>query len=335
MEQRFLRILQFTGCLAAGILLLFIAFRGMDLEQLADQFRQADYRWVWLSLVFGVCSHIFRACRWRLMCGPLGHKPTVFRTLCAVMTGYLTNFAFPRAGEVARCAVLTRTDRLPFEKLLGTVVAERAVDLLCVLLMLAALLVFRFGFFGDFIQRELFAPTAQYLSAHATVLRWTAVGLVLLTAAVVLLLRKGRHHFADRVRHILQGLWEGLVSIFHMERRGAFVAFTILLWIAYFLQTYVVFFAVPATAGLSPVDGIFILVMCSLGFVVPVQGGIGAYHWIVSLSLMLYGIARADGLVYATIAHTSGSLLTIVMGFAALVCLGFIRKNKPEQASLS
>ena len=335
MKQRFLRILQFTGCLAAGLLLLFIAFRGMNLEQMADQFRQADYRWVWLSLVFGVCSHIFRACRWRLMCGPLGHKPTVFRTLCAVMTGYLTDFAFPRAGEVARCAVLTRTDRLPFEKLLGTVVAERAVDLLCVLLMLAALMVFRFGFFGDFLQRELFSPAAQYLVAHATVLRWTAIGLVLLMAAIILLLRRGRHRFAERVRHILQGLWEGLVSIFHMEHRGAFVAFTILLWGAYFLQTYVVFFAIPATSGLAPIDGIFILVMCSLGFVVPVQGGIGAYHWIVSLSLMLYGISRADGLVYATIAHTSGSLLTIGMGFAALICLGFIHKNNPEQPTLS
>ena len=335
MKQRFFRILQFTGCLAAGILLLFIAFRGLDLKQLADQFRQADYRWVWLSLVFGVCSHIFRACRWRLMCGPLGHKPTVFRTLCAVMTGYLTNFAFPRAGEVARCAVLTRTDRLPFEKLLGTVVTERAVDLLCVLLMLAALLVFRFGFFGDFLHRELFVPAAQYFTGHATALWWAAAVLALLAAAAVLLLRKSRRRFAGRIRQILQGLWEGLISIFRMEHRGAFVAFTVLLWGAYFLQTYVIFFAIPATSGLTPVDGIFILVMCSLGFVVPVQGGIGAYHWIVSLSLMLYGIARADGLVYATIAHTSGSLLTIGMGFAALVCLGFIRKANPEQPSLS
>lgn len=334
MKQFLTRSIQFILCLLAGLLLLWLAFRGMDFAQIADKFRHADYRWVWFSLLFGVCSHVARSCRWRLMCTPFGRTPSFFHTLCAVMTGYIINFVFPRAGEVARCVALRKTDGLPFEKLIGTVVAERAVDLLCVLLMLGVLLACRFDFFGTFLADNLMTPLQARMGGHAGLILTTAVIVcVLLLILAFRHLRKSGNNSQRRIAKLWNGLLEGLFSVFRMPQRGQFLLFTILLWTAYFLQTYVVFFAVPATQALHPVDAIFVLAMCSLGFALPVQGGIGAYHWVVSLSLMLYGIAREDGLIYATIAHTSGSLLTIFMGFLALIAVGVIRRksSNPQQ----
>ena len=329
MKQFLTRSLQFVLCLLAGVLLLWLAFRGMDFAQIADKFRHADYQWVWFSLLFGLGSHLARAARWRLMCTPFGRTPSFFHTLCAVMTGYIINYVFPRAGEVARCVALRKTDGLPIEKLVGSVVAERAVDLLCVLLMLGVLLACRFDFFGTFLADNLWTPFQQRMGGHAiTALVAAGVVCILLLAIAFRRLHQTR---PDGSRHRIVCLWngllEGLFSVFRMPQRSRFLLFTLLLWAAYFLQTYIVFFAVPATQVLQPVDAIFVLAMCSLGFAMPVQGGIGAYHWVVSLSLMLYGIAREDGLIYATIAHTSGSLLTIFMGFLALIAVGIIRRR--------
>ena len=130
-----------------------------------------------------------------------------------------------------------------------------------------------------------------------------------------------------RLRELLRGVGEGLASVVTMRRRGLFLLFTLLVWGCYLVQMRLSFFALQATSSLTWIDGVFLLVMCSLAVIVPVQGGIGAYHWVITQSLLLYGISNEDGFVFATVSHSAASLLIIGLGFVALLCVALIRNR--------
>jgi uncharacterized membrane protein YbhN (UPF0104 family) len=269
--------------LALGLGLLFLAFRGQDTTQLVKEFAQARYHWILLSIGLGVLSHISRAMRWRMLIRPMGYQVRLDHSLYAVMVGYMVNLAVPRMGEFSRCVVLSRAGEAPANKLFGTVIAERAIDLLALITLFLLTLAFEFeviwGFISQQMQRLVGRKTETVSDAADT---WPlflalAFGALLLLGLIFAWIRRNQKLRA-RLRAFWQELREGLTTIGKLENYALFCLHTAFIWLMYYLMGYVAFFALPATAGLDYSVALSTFCLGGLGFAAPVQGGIGAFH---------------------------------------------------------
>lgn len=330
--KKILDVLKFLLFLTLTIVLLYFAFKGMDFKQLWESLKNANYFWVLLSLVFAFIAYLSRAIRWKLLIEPLGYEITSKKTFYALMIGYTANFAFPRIGEITRCATLTKTDKIPMEKLIGTVILERICDLIVLVLLIVFLFIFRINFFGKFLNEHLFIPIKHKFSL---IFNFSTIQLLMMffiffgLLGIIFILRKKikNNMIFLKVFGFFKGILTGFKTILQMKKLGGFLFHTLLIWVMYLLMTYTVFFALDSTSHLTFVDGIFILVAGGIGMSVPTQGGFGSYHISVSLGLTLYGIT--DGLVYATLAHSSQSVFAILLGTFSMISIFFInKKNK-------
>ncbi len=333
MNKKIRNITRFSLFLAAGILLLYFAFRGIDFSEMAIHFREARYGWIGLSLIFAVISHISRSRRWILLIHPLNYKPTLWNTVNAVLFGYLANYALPRAGEITRCISLGKKEKIPVDSLVGTVIIERAIDLLSMFTILFILLIARFEQFGSFFSNYIFQPLREKINAlfGQTMLFWIIViAVISLLLLFLYIFRKKIFALQPVIKiiQILKGVAGGLKTVLHMKRKWEFLFHTVFIWFNYAMMTWVIVFSLPDITGhLTLIDGVFLLVIGSMGMAVPVQSGIGAFHWIVSRGLhFVYGLELTEGLVFATLQHESQTLLILVLGSVAMILL--FSKNK-------
>lgn len=316
----------------AAVALLFLAFKDLNFDELVAGFKSANYLWVALASIAAIAAHIVRAQRWRLLMEPLGYKPSLANTVGALMIGYMANLVFPRIGEVTRCGSLRKTDKIPFDSLIGTVIVERAFDMIVMLILTLLVFVIRIEFFGNFIWNNALVPIGQKF--YHLILNSPLIIIAALAAlvALIVLIRKNvfGHKFHSKVSSFFWGLVDGVKSVFTMKRRGAFFAYTLLLWLCYWVMTWILVFSIEATSNLGPIDGLFLLVVGSFGMAAPVQGGFGAYHIITAMALGIYGIAREDGIIYAIISHESQTLLFILLGIAFMVYFFFKLRSRKE-----
>lgn len=333
--RRFLRnSLQFLLFLAIALLLLWVAFRDMPAESLLEGFRASNGLLISLAICVAFFSYLFRAFRWQLLIRPLGHTPKVSHLFYSVMVGYLANFLFPRLGEVARCGVLSRKSAIPVDKLIGTVIVERVVDMASLLLITLIYATVRFEFLLGFFEKtgDYFdMPGNNFLVALLFGVLLMALGGWVMYRLLKKYFPKGT--FRDRISKWMQGVTLGLRSLMDLRQRGAFLLFTLLIWMAYFGMTYLLFLAIPATSHLTLADTIFILVIGSFAFVIPAQGGIGSFHLMISLGLTILGVSRADGLVYATLSHSVQSLFAVLLGALSFALLFSGLRSQPSLQS--
>lgn len=326
MSKKFLQILKYLILLLLAGVLLFFAFRGQDIAKMWEGIKNANFIWIGLALLVSFVSHWSRGVRWILLIKPLGYEPSKANAVAAVFIGYLANLAFPRMGEVTRCASLRKTDKIPVESLLGTVVAERALDLFCLGIVLFLTIIFQAELIFDFLNQYLFNPITQKVVGNSGILLFTLAIGVALVVTLYYIFKKYQemilaNKLAGKITNLFNGIKNGVLSIFKLEKPGLFIFHTILIWGGYFLSTWLFFYSIEATSHLGPSIALFALVLSSLGMAAPVQGGIGAVHYMVSQGLLLFGIGINDGLVYATILHSSQTLLVLVMGAIALLYL--------------
>jgi len=331
LRKKLLNSIKYIVFLLLGIALLFLAFKGVDLESLWVDLKQADYRWVGLALILSFLSHLGRAVRWKILIETLGYKPKTSNTFYAVMIGYFANLAAPRLGEITRCGSLHKTDKIPFDSLIGTVIVERAIDMLMLIIIMIIVFFAKINFFGSFLTEHVFTPLgnkfSELFTSTGSVLLYLFIGVAII-GLIWFFLKKFSHlDTIQKIRKILSGVLDGLKSVYKMQHFTSFIFYTIFIWFMYFLLTWVMFFSIPETAHLKPIDGLFMLAIGSLGMVAPVQGGMGAFHWIVSLGLTIYGIPREKGLVYATISHESQTLFIIILGAISLLIIMLKQKN--------
>lgn len=335
-QQKLVSTLKYILLLGVGVLLLWFAFKGQDPNKLIEDLRQANYFWVVIALVVMFASHWLRALRWNMMIEPLGHRPKTINTFSAVIIGYMANMAFPRMGEVSRCGVLVKTDKIPLNSLIGTVLVERLIDLISLALILVLSILLQFNLIIGFLNTYLFNPLIEKLTANSIVL--TAVVIIGALGCLIgwWLFKRNKEKIyqsaiAVKVINLATGIKEGFVSVQRIEKLWLFILYSILIWAFYFLNTYLIFSAMAPTAHLGLTAALVILTVGSFGMTAPVQGGIGAFHWMVSEGLTLYAISKADGLSFATISHSSQTLAILVVGALCLLFVaGFNRKN--EQA---
>lgn len=321
------RIIKFLAFFAIGAFIFWLIYKDQDIGHIKSVLRNdVNYFWVVVSLFIGLLSHFSRTVRWRLMIEPISHKPRFINTFLAVMVGYLMNLVFPRMGEISRCGVLSRYEKVSFTKLLGTVVAERAVDMVSLLVLLVIVIFSQFGqmlrFLGD--NPEIEAKVLALITSPVLI-----IGLMALLI-LAFVFRKTLQHtlFYKKVFAILMNLKEGFVSVRSVNKKGWFIFHSVAIWLLYYLMLYVVFFAFDFTSQLGPIAGLTTFVLASFGMVAPVQGGIGAWHFMAIEALALYGITKTDGVIFAFAAHGSMTAMIIVIGIISVLILPFINRRK-------
>lgn len=326
MRRSFFKVFNFFIFLAIGLTLLYFAFKGIDFDSLVKDLKNANYAWVALSLVFAFVAYLSRAYRWKLLIEPLNYNPSFKNVYHAVMVGYIANLAFPRIGEITRCGSLTKTDKIPIDSLIGTVIIERAIDMVVLLVLLFIIFIAKLESFGNFIKTNVFIPVYQkFINAVDFPFYYWIIPVFIIVAIIIIYSyfkkRLKRVKVIHKFRKLLRGVFAGVKTVTKMRNRWAFLLHTVIIWVMYFLMTYVVVFAIPETKELTPIDGLFLLVIGGLGMAAPVQGGIGAFHWIIASGLTLYDIPKTEGLVFATIQHESQVFLVLVLGAFSILML--------------
>ena len=327
MKKNFRNILKYTLSLVLAAVLLWFCFREVNWQEFLESLKGCRWEWVMLSILAGVLSNWFRAERWREILLPLDAGTSRRSVFNSVNIAYLANFIFPRIGEFVRCGVVSRDsavqgDRkdgqgLGYDKVLGTVVTERSIDLLMMFGILVGFLCLKWNEFGAFFIDNIWLPASGRLNLN---LWWIAVILLAavgLCVAFVVFFRD-RNVLASKLWSILKGVGEGLVSCFRMKNAWKFILHSVLMWLMYFLMSYTSMRAVPLLDSLGLADAMFLMLVGSLGWLVPVPGGFGAFHYIVALALStVYSLPFELGIIFATISHESQSIMMALTGLVS------------------
>ena len=340
MKKVLKQALKFLVFLSIGVLLLWLAFRNVKLDALGAGLREANYFFVFLSVTIDALAFLSRARRWELMINPLGYKPTFWHTFHSMMTGYLANLALPRIGEITRCVVLGKKEEIPFDKLIGTVVVERAIDFVALIFLLIAMIFTSGAKINQFLNETILVPLREKVFTPFG-LTWLIWVVLLLFAGITLFLiikyRKNLRKilFFSKIFDLSKGIIVGLKSITGLERKWEFIFHTLFIWICYVLMTWVVVFAIDSTSHLDLGNAIFLLVIGGFAMVAPVPNGIGAFHYIISRGLIIVlGVNLEDGALYAILTHESQLILIIIIGsISAFMMLEKRKKHELKDPS--
>ncbi|MBK6265608.1 flippase-like domain-containing protein [Marivirga sp. S37H4] len=331
--------LKYSISLAVAILVFWYLYKDVNLVDMLARFKKADLSWVYLSILLALLSHLVRAYRWNMLLEPMGYKLKTFRTFLAVMVGYLANFVVPRMGEISRCGILQKTDGVPISKGIGSVVTERVVDVLCLFSIIVITLFLEFDRLSQFFAGLVAQKTEGINNDYVQIAGILAV-LLLVTLFLIFFLKRNHERFQKNLLYnkavvFLRQMVEGILSIRHLKKPTYFWISTLVMWILYYLMTYVVIFSLEETSGLSIIAGFTMLVLGGVGMAAPVQGGIGAFHYLMSAGLLLYGVPENDGVFFALLIHTMNSLAIILVGVISFFISMIIpkRKAKPDYAN--
>ena len=321
--------LKYILFLGLGGALLWFSFRNQNLLLLGESLKSENYYWVALSVLVSIVAHWLRALRWKMLFEPIGYQPKTTHTFYAVMIGYLANLAFPRMGEVSRCAVLNKTDNMPIATLIGTVVVERIIDVIFLLgLGLLAILIL-YKEINVFVYNNFIAPLITILnSAVGLIIPAIVISLVLVVLFFLIRKKINAWHITQKIKAFTLSLKKGFLSVLQLKNRLRFFGLSVGIWTCYLLATYLCFFAIPATSQLNLAIGLFVMVAGGIGMSAPVQGGIGAFEAAVSISLLVFGIQENDGLSYAAISHGSQILSILVVGSISLFFVFLIKRKQ-------
>lgn len=335
MRKGVIQTLKFLAFFAVGILLLWFAFRNVNFTKLGAELKEANYYWLLLSIIFGIFAFVSRARRWVLLVNPLGFNPSTRNAFYALLTGYLANLALPRIGEITRCVALGKKEKIPVDQLIGTVVVERTIDFLSLLLIMIILIFTSGDQIGLFLKESILIPIQQKIvSVFGNIwIIWVilfALGIISLFLAIRYKKSLRKIHFFSKMFDLGRGIINGLKTITNLKRKWEFIFHTIFIWINYALMTWVVVFALKSTSHLTFGDGIFLLVIGGLAMSAPVQSGLGAFHFIISQGLLIvFGIPKEDGLAYALLAHESQLIFVAIIGTISFFII--FRKDRKEE----
>jgi glycosyltransferase 2 family protein len=337
LKPKLFSVIKYLIFLSIGIILFWLAIKGLDLKLIFREIKNANYFWILLSFVPAIISFFSRGIRWNILIESLGYKTNTYTTTYAVIIGYFANYAVPRIGEITRCGIISKKNNIPLNALIGTVIVERVFDMICLLILTVLVVIFQIGFLGSFMNNKIFLPLLSKFSAYSNLLIIiTIIFVVFLTLVVVFFKRYSqklmKYKIYVKMYNLFKGFWDGIKSIKKIKHKKAFFFQTFLLWMMYLLMVYIAFFAIDGTSNLTIISALTLLVITTFGFVAPVPGGIGAYHWIMITTLIeLYGVASEQAASFAVIAHASQMLLVIVVG---LICFGFLffLKKKKQHA---
>lgn len=317
-----------------GGVILYWMYRDFDFKRIESvMLYDMDWTWMLISLPFGITAQLFRGIRWRQTLEPVGERPRLSTCVNSIFLSYAASLVIPRIGEFTRCGVLSRCDGVSFPKALGTVVTERAIDTLLVMLITGLTLLAQMRIFGSFFQSTGTSLDSILRNFSATGYIVTAVCAVAILVLLHFLLK--RLAIYNKVKATLSGIWQGMISLRSVKNIPLFIILTLGIWGSYFLHYYLTFFCFEFTSGLGLMCGLATFVVGSIAVIVPTPNGAGPWHFAVKTMLLIYGATAMSGrritadeaLSFVLIVHTIQTMLVVLLGVAAWIMIGLKEKR--------
>ncbi|MDR2385118.1 MAG: flippase-like domain-containing protein [Tannerella sp.] len=328
LKQIFGNTLKISLPLLLGIALLWYLYHKSNIGEIVTIIKtRVDYKILFSSLIFGLGANIIRAFRWAMLIDSLGKPVGKMNVIYAILGNYAINVAVPfRAGDIWRCGVTNRYEKVPFAKLLGTLFVDRFSDTLMVAILTLSLFLFNISFFNQFFSENPPLVVNTLYNIFSSV--WTGVGLLAVIVLIRILFTKFKHLIViQKAKVLIFNVWEGIRSILKIKRRSLFLLQTLLIWSGYFLYFYISFYAFGFTKDLGIRIGLIAFVMSSLGVAVPVQGGIGVWHFMVISTLVTFGVNKTDAGAFAFVVFAVQSMWVILTGLFGIIALPLINKK--------
>lgn len=319
-------IIQFVVLLGIGILLIWLSLKQVapEKDKIIEAFRNADYTWIALSMLISFMSHFLRALRWNYLLEPLGYKTNLLNATCHVLIGYFANYGIPRMGEVSRCTLAAKYDKVPFEVGFGTVITERIIDFILFLIIFVLTLLLQFNELIGLANTYIFDKLSAKFSgiAASPVKLGILIGVVALLAAAFFLLRKKFSSLLKgKLGNMIKGMGEGIGSVRKMKRPLGFVVLSLLIWACYFYSLYVCFFALSGTSHLGQKECLTLLLFGTFGVIFS-PGGLGAYPAIVGgILLITFHVDTASSFALPWLSWTGQFALIVVLGLISFIVL--------------
>jgi glycosyltransferase 2 family protein len=325
------KVIQYTVIFAIGFAFIYFVFNRMDWNEMVSTLKKANYNWIAVGLGISIVSHWMRAYRATLLYSAMNYKVSTMNSLYAVFIGYFVNYIIPRGGEVSRCASLYKTDDVPVEKGLGTVVVERVFDMLITVLILGLVVILQFDVIYNYIQSNLGSGP----QGSGNGLKYALAGSLVVFLALIVVFRKklaGLSIYKKLVK-LLEGFLQGFTSVREVRSPVLFILLSAGIWACYILMMYVCLFSLDATDHLNFVQCLTVFALGTIGVVIPAPGaGAGTYHYAIMQGLLLYNVTESDGTAYAVLVHGSQMVMFLVLGgISSLIVLFKSRRNKASQ----
>ena len=329
-------ILTIVISLAFAGFFLWLALRGFDFDVVQKSLAKANYMWVLFAAVFGVLAYWFRAVRWNLLLEPMGHSISTSNAFWTISFGYLMNLTIPRSGEVARATALYGVEKVPVDKSFGTIILERVVDLVCMMGFLGLTLIFKYDAILSFYKNSDIKVNPNKILL--------VISILVLGAILFFVFKKklSKVPILGKIIDFIDGILQGLTSIFKLKQKLKFIFYTLGIWICYYMAAYLVCFALPETSDFTIADGFFIIVVGTLGMIVPASGGIGAFNLAMKYGFMALFISMGKsaefggemGLTYSFISLPLQIVIMLTTGLLSIPMLAKARNKLAAETEL-
>lgn len=316
--------------LLISAVVLAYTYRDYDFSKLWTDVARLDLWWIFFAVVFSWLSPLFRGLRWNLILSPLGYNVPQRDTTLTVFTGYAANIIIPRFGEISRCAILDRYNSVPFSKGLGTLLAERFVDMILLLFIALITVLWQMPRFIDLFSGEYKLPdTAAEGSSSPTFVIpefcYWILGAIALVAIIWWIIKCKP---IQMLKNFVSGLWTGFMSLKQVKNLPLFLAYSLGIWVCYYLEMYMAFFSLESTAAVGAIAGLVCFVASSFAVLVPTPNGAGPWHWVVITMLFIYGVPIDDARPLALVLHTAQTAAYLLGGFVAWIVLHVVHREK-------
>jgi hypothetical protein len=315
--------------LVLGGAILWWMYREFDFRSIEHVlWHEMNWTWMLLSFPFGIMAQVLRAWRWRQVLEPMGEQARGSVAVCAIFLSYAVSLIVPRSGEFARCGVLKRWDGIRFSRALGTVVTERAVDTLIVMLYSGIILLVELSTFGTFFRQT--GTSLDHILGSFSLTGWLVTAVCAVAVAVLLHLLLKNLSIYNKVKTTLGGIWEGVRSLRGVRHLPLYLALSVGIWVCYFLHYYLTFFCFPFTSHLGLGCALVSFVVANFAVIVPTPNGAGPWHFAIKTMLILYGVQEEQALYFVLIVHSVQTLLVVALGIYATLRLAFVRRKEEK-----
>lgn len=297
------------------------------IKKIWTDFTTSDFKYIFISLLFFMLSNVLRALRWHQLLEPLGYEPRFLNSLMSIMAGYLANLGVPRSGEFVRAGLLSKYEDMAPEKVMGTIVTDRIADVISLLVVIGIALILSSQHLMNYVMQIANVPDLQ--SIIYSPFLWLGLMLsIVLASGFIYILYSSQHQLIIKVRNILKGFLDGILSILKLKKPWLFILYSIGIWMCYYLMTYIIFFAFEPTQHLGPLAGLVVFVFGTFGILIPSPGGMGTYHYLITEGLSLYGIPYTDAFSLANILFFSVQILVnVLFGILSFIFLPIYNRN--------
>lgn len=354
MRNILLNILKFFLFFGVGAVILYLVYQNQNeayqaqcaldgvapadcslIQKVITDFKSVNLFWIGATVLAYFISNLCRALRWKMLLKPLGSNTRTINAFLTVMLALFANLGLPRLGEVLRPVSLAKYEKLPVEKVLGTIVVDRTMDVLSLLLIVGLAFMLEFDTLWGYLSENMVVGESGSLFTNPIVLSLLGIGIVAIVIAFVFRKKIQASQLYQKVLQVLKGFGEGILAIRNLDKPWLFIIYSILIWVGYYFMFYFYLPAFGPTAHLGLVVALMVFVFGTFGIVIPSPGGMGSYHFLIIAALTLYGVKAGDAFSFANISFFATHFSNILFGLIAVIFLPIINKNYHPQVSSS